>query len=275
MPTYRVNQVRSGEGWILTEPSNLGPEALASEMADLLSGPLLVASEEFETWTPPGGEQVEALIYAFIGEPAKAMLRDCKRWGRRRAIFACLPTLPDEDAKRRWMPDALRPWDPERLKATAYGQLGKDWAQQGTWFASERDRARFVELSVSRLLAQHDRRMPNGDVTLVLEMPTDSTFQAEFKVAGSGEGFTIRREFPSLQMSREWSIRKGEWEALERRTSRAAKGSLRARFTQGLATAGILLLSIPVFLMAIVVAIVARIAGSTTSVSTSAKSVPR
>ena len=272
MPTYRVNQVRSGEGWILTDPANLGPEALAGDLSDLLQGPLLIASEEFETWSPPGGEQIEAHLWAFLGEPAKAMLRDWKRWGGKRAIFACLPSLPDADATRRWLPDALRPWDAERLKATAYGQVGKDWAQQGIWFATEQNRGRFLEAAVSKLLASHGVRLPNGDVSIVLEMPTDSTFEASFKVSGSGDSFSLKRDFPSQLTSREWRVRKGEWEAIEQRTSRAAKASFRVRFLQGLATVGILVLSIPVFLLAIAVAIVAKFAGSSTTPSTAAKS---
>lgn len=275
MPRFHVNQVRSGEGWILTRADLAGPEDLAGDLADLLPGVLLVASEDFETWTPPGGEQLEAHLFAFRGDQAKAILRDWKRWGSRRAIFACLPAMPDADARRRWMPDALRPWDPERLKATAYGQLGREWAQQGLWFATERSRARFVELAVSRLLSRDGVRLPNGDVTLVLEMPTDSTFEADFKVSGTGESLSLKRDFPSRMMSREWTIRKGEWEAVEKRVSRASQQGLKARLMQAVATTGIIVLSVPVFLMVLVVALVAKVTGSSTTVSTSAKATSR
>jgi len=274
MATFRVHQIRSGEGWILSDPSNLGPEALSDDLSDLVVGPLLVASADFDTWTPPGGEKLGERLYAFRGEAAKTMLRDWKRWSSRRAIFACLPTLPDEDARRRWIADALRPWDAERLKATAYGQLGREWAQRGTWFASERDRSRFIEVAVTRVLSERGNRLPNGDVTIVLEMPADSTFDAQFKVSGNGESLNLRRDFPSQQMSREWSIRKGEWEAVESRSSAGASTSWRVRLTQHLATVAILLMSIPVFLLVVIVALIAKFTGSSTTVSTSAKAAP-
>src|SRR6185295_7420934 len=144
------------------------------------------------------------------GDAIEAMLRDCKRWGSRRAIFALLPVLPDEDARRRWISHATRPWDPERLKATVYGQLGADWAVRGLWFAKELDRARYVEASVAKLLRENGvPRLPNGDVTIVLEMPMDSSFDAVFSVSGSGESLALEREFPSRMMSRRSFIRRG------------------------------------------------------------------
>lgn len=271
MPAFRVNQIRSGEGWILTDPQNVGVEAMASELADLLVGPLVIASEDFETWTPPGGEQLEAHVFAFLGDAAKAMLRDWKRWGGRRAIVACFPSLPDADARRRFMPDALRPWDPDRMKATFYAQLGKDWAQQGTWFAKERDRARFVETAVKRVLDAASVRLPNGDVTIVFEMPTDSTFEAKFDVSGSGDSLRIKRDFPSRMLSREWFVNKGEWEAVERKSSARASKSLKQRALSALATTGIVVMSIPVFCIVAVAAVIAKLTGASTTVSTSAK----
>src|SRR5436190_522270 len=175
MAKLSISQIRSGEGWILTRLSNVGCEVIPDRMDDLLVGPLLIASEAFETWTPPGGTQQGAHLHAFTGDAAKAMLRDSSRWGSERAIFACLPRLPDDDAKRKWMPDALRPWDPERLKATFYGQVGKRYASRGFWFAKERDRARLVEASVEKILREAGLTLPVGDATIVLEMPTDST----------------------------------------------------------------------------------------------------
>ena len=68
MSKLAVSQIRSGEGWILTQLSNVGTEVIPSAMPDILDGSLLVASEAFETWTPPGGEQLEAHLYAFSGD---------------------------------------------------------------------------------------------------------------------------------------------------------------------------------------------------------------
>lgn len=270
MANLSISQIRSGEGWILTRLSNVGSEVLAGEMADLLTGPLLIASEAFEAWTPPGGEQLEAHLYAFQGEAAKAMLRDASRWGKDRAIFACLPALPDEDAKRRWISDALRPWDPERLKATFYGQFGKRYASRGLWFAKERDRARYVEASVAKVLAEAGLKLPTGDATIVLEMPTDSTFEGEYACSGQGASFSISRQFPSQMVARKWTIERGEWRGEQTRLSRAASLPWRERAVRWISTAGIFLLSIPVFLLVAFVAVIAKLTGSNTTVSKSA-----
>lgn len=270
MPKLTVSQIRSGEGWILTRFSNVGPEILADSMSDLLVGPLLVASEAFEAWTPPGGEQIEATLYAFIGDAAKAMLRDPSRWAGERAIFACVPRLPDEDARRRWISDALRPWDPVRLGATVYGQSGSGHAIEGLWFATERDRARLVEFAVTRVLAECGLRLPNGDVTLVLEMPTDSTFDATYRYSGIGDTFALKRDFPTRMLAREWFVRRGEWEAVEKRTMRADGTSLRERAIRFSATAGIFLLSLPVFALVALVALMTKFTGASTTVSDSA-----
>lgn len=270
MPKLSVSQIRSGEGWILTRFSNIGPEILSDRMSDLLVGPLLIASEAFETWTPPGGDQIEASLYAFMGEHAKAMLRDSSRWAGERAIFACLPRLPDQDARRRWIADALRPWDPVRLGATFYGQFGNGHAIKGLWFATERDRARYVEEGVTKVLTDSGLRLPNGDVTLVLEMPTDSTFDAEYRYSGTGESFSIKRDFPTRMLAREWFVRRGDWEAVEKRTTRATGTTLRERAIRFTATAGIFLLSLPVFALVALVAVVTRFTGASTTVSNSA-----
>ena len=270
MSKLSVAQIRSGEGWILTRFSNLGAEVLADGMSDLLVGPLLVSSEAFETWTPPGGEQLEANLFAFSGDAARAMLRDTSRWGADRGYFACLRKLPDDDARRRWIPDALRPWDPERLGATAYGQVGRRHPIQGIWFARERDRARYVETAVSKVLAAAGLRLPNGDVTLVLEMPTDSTFEGVYKCTGSGESFSMKREFPSRMLTRRWFVRRGEWEAEEKKSARRSETSFRERVIRATATTGIFLMSLPVFALVALVALVTKLTGSSTSVSKSA-----
>lgn len=275
MTTFRVHQIRSGEGWILTEPSNLSAEALADELADLVTGVMLVSSVDFVSGAPSGGEKVAPGLFAFRGDAAKAMLRDWKRWGGRRAIFAIVPAVPDEDARRKWIADALRPWDAERLKASVYGQLGSEWAQRGLWFAGERERGLFLNAAVRKLLADRGARMPNGDVSIVLELPTDSTFDARFDVSGSGKDVVLRRDFPSRLMSREWSIRSGDWEALERTSASKSGKSFRERAVQALATVGILVVSIPTFLMVLAVALIAKLTGSATTVSTSTKATTR
>ncbi len=55
MSQLTVRQLRSGEGWVLTDASNVGIDVLTRELADLVQGVLLVASDDFERWTPPGG----------------------------------------------------------------------------------------------------------------------------------------------------------------------------------------------------------------------------
>jgi hypothetical protein len=268
MAKHRVTQMRSGEGWTLTDVSNLDASILASEMSDLAQGVLLVATEEFEAQSPSGGEQVEAHLYAFRGDAIKTMLRDCKRWGSRRAIFALLPVLPDEDARRRWISHSTRPWDPERLKATAYGQLGADWAVRGLWFAKEHDRARFVEASIAKLLREHGvARLPNGDVTIVLELPMDSSFEALFAVTGSGESLVLERDFPSRMMSRRSFIRRGGWEGEERKSGKRSDVSLKYRLTQGLVSAAIVVVSLPMFAMVALVALITKLTGGSTDVS--------
>jgi hypothetical protein len=269
MPKLSVSQVRSGEGWILTRLSNVGPEILAGPMADLLTGPLLIASEAFETWTPPGGEQLEAHLVAFRGDAAKAMLRDASRWGADRAIIACLPRLPDADARRKWLPDVLRPWDPDRLKATFYGQVGKGHAIRGLWVASDRDRARYVEASIEKILGEAGLKLPAGDATIVLEMPTDSTFEGEYAHSGRGASFSLSRAFPSQMVSRRWTIERGEWRGEQTRIRRASELGLRVRAIRFVATAGIFILSIPVFALVALVALITRFSGTTTSVSKS------
>ena len=275
MATFRVHQIRSGEGWILTEPSNASAEVLASDLADLVKGVMLVSSVDFVNAPPPGAEKIAPGLFAFRGDAAKAMLRDWQRWGSRRAIFALVPAVPDEDARRKWIADALRPWDAERLKATVYGQLGSEWAQRGLWFAGERERGLFVDAAVRKLLADRGARMPNGDVTIVLELPTDSTFDARFDVSGSGKDVVLRREFPSRLMSREWSIRSNDWEALERKSASKSGKTFRERAVQALATAGIIVVSIPTFVMVLAVAVIAKLTGSATTVSTSTKATSR
>ncbi len=276
MAQLHIRQIRSGEGWFLTQAGSLGPEVIASEMPDRLDGGvLLVASEAFETWTPRGGHQIEAHLYSFSGDAAVEMLRDWRRWGMRRAILAVVPAMPDDDARRRNMPDSLRPWDPDRLKATVYGQLGKDWAQSGLWFAAERDRVRYIEAAVVKALADHGARLPNGDVTIVLDLPPDATFDAEFTLAGSGAAATIRRAMPEKGTEREWTVASNEWTATERRTRRRSGREMKVRFAQGLATLGIILVSIPTFIMVAIVALIAKLTGNTTTVSSSSKATIR
>ena len=264
-----VSQIRSGEGWILTRLSNVGPEVIADRMDDLLVGPLLVASEAFETWTPPGGEQIEAHLFAFTGDAAKAILRDTSRWGGERAIFACLPTLPDADAKRKYLPDVLRPWDPDRLKATFYGQMGKRYASRGLWFAKERDRARFVEASIEKIVSAAGLKLPVGDATIVLDMPTDSTFEGEYAHSGRAESFQMSRKFSSQMISRRWTIERGDWRGEQTRLTRASSISWRERGVRIASTAGIVILSIPVFALVTLVAILTKISGTGTTVSKS------
>jgi hypothetical protein len=271
MSKLRVSQVRSGEGSILTRFSNIGPEVLPDVLPEACDGVLLVASDAFETSTPAGGEQVEAHLYAFRGEPARAMLRDPGRWASRVANFALLPAFPDEDARRRCIPQALRPWDPERMKATVYGQLGTAYAHRGLWFARDVDRRRFVEAAVSPFLAAAGHRLPNGDVTIVLEMPTDSTFEATYSAKGTGPAFTVRRRFDAAGLVREWRIDRGEWRATERRTATRAGTGWRARLVDWAASAGIFLLSLPTFLLALAVVLIARGTGTTTTLGRDAR----
>jgi len=268
MAKHRVTQMRSGEGWTLTDTSNLDASILASEMSDLAQGVLLVASEDLGAQSPAGGDQLEAHLFAFRGEAIKSMLRDCKRWGSRRAIFALLPAMPDADARRRWISHATRPWDPERLKATVYGQVGGDWAVRGLWFAKEHDRARFVEASIAKVLRENGvARLPNGDVTIVLELPTDSSFDALFSVSGSGDTLVLEREFPSRMMTRRTFIRRGGWEGEETKSGKRSDVSLKYRLTQGLVSAAIVIVSLPMFLAVMIVMLVTKLTGSSTTVS--------
>ena len=269
MSKLSVSQIRSGEGWILTRLSNVGTEVIPATMPDVLSGPLLVASEAFETWAPPGGEQLEAHLFAFVGDAAKAMLRDSSRWGGERAFFACVPSLPDADAKRRWMPDVLRPWDPTRLKATLYGQQGKGLASRGLWFAKERDRARYVEASIEKVLGEAGLKLPVGDATIVLEMPTDSTFEGDYTCSGKAESFAMSRVFPSQMISRRWTIEHGEWRGEQVRLNRAASMSLRERAVRITSTAGIIILSVPVFLLVSLIALLTKLTGTAVAPSKS------
>ena len=269
MPNFHVSQVRSGEGWILTQSSHAGPEVIADEMPDLMAGPLLVASDELGTSPPQGGDAVAPMIHALRGEAARRFLRDHRRWSGKGAIFASVPEVPDADARRRWIPDALRPWDAERLRATFYGQSGRRFHHEGVWFATEHDRRRYVEVAVSRLLKSAGLRLPNGDVALVLELPTDSTFTADFTCSGTGDAFRITRRFPERGFVRTWSIRRGDWVAEERKLPTPGKGEgVRGRGVQWLATAGIIALSIPTFAMVALVALVAKLTVIAASTST-------
>jgi hypothetical protein len=268
-----ISQLRSGEGWILTDISSLGPEALATDLADLLNGPVLIASDDFESHPPAGGQLIDAGLYAFPPEAAKALLREPQRWTKQRAIFAVVPSLPDADARRRWISDALRPWDPDRLRASVYGQLGKRFANRGLWFKDERDRARYVAAAVTKVLGERGVRLPNGDVTLVLETPTDSTFEAEFTVQGSGDALSLKRDFATRGVTRQWFVRRGEWEATERRRSTSGPRSFRQSAAQVVASGLIFLLAIPTFLFVAMVAIITKLTGSTTTVSATSKRV--
>lgn len=265
MSQVSVHQLRSGEGWLLTDASHADPSLIPEALSDLLIGPLLVASEEFESWTPPGGEQLEAHLHAFSGEDAVRMLREWRRWATPGALFACVPRPPDADARRRHAPDALRPWDAERLGATFYGQLGKRFAAHGLWFALERDRARYLEAAFRRLVEEAGHRMPNGDVGVVFDLPADQAVEAEFRVRGRGESFRVSRRFPELGVRRTWRVRDGEWEGEETRTSGRRRASLGRRLVQGLASGLILVLSLPVFLLVALIALVTKLAGSGTA----------
>jgi hypothetical protein len=271
MPNLRVQQLRSGEGSILTHFDSLGPECLADELSDLLEGFLVISSEAFESWTPPGGEQLEALVYAFTGDAARAMLRDHRRWDRERALFAVVPVLPDEDAKRRCMPHALRPWDAERLNAVVYGQYGSRYAHRGLWFANDEDRRRLDEVAITRLLEKAGLTLPNGDITLVLELPTDATFDATYRASGKGEGFRLRRDFPLRALRKSWWIVRGEWRGEEASLGRRSGQAFSERLARSIASGAILLLSLPVFLLVGAVALFSRLTGSGTPTSESAR----
>jgi hypothetical protein len=272
MARLSVTQLRSGEGWILTTLSRHGPEAVAAELPDLLVGPLLAGSE---SKPPAEGRPLGENLWAFEGDQAKRVLETLPRWAGKGAIVAAVRELPDDDARRRFIPDALRPWDAERLGATFYAQVGSRYHVRGAWFARERDRMRFVEIAFRRLAQAAGVRLPNGDVTIVFELPTDSTFEAVFQVSGSGDALRLSRRFPARGLERTWRIVKGEWEAEERRGLRPGAAGVGRSLGQKLASASIVVLSVPVFLLVGAVALFTRLFGGTTASSSAQPRVTR
>lgn len=270
MAKLTVRQLRSGEGSILTRVSHVGPENLPDAMPDLFDGTVLLASaDSFAKAPPAGAETVSPGLFAFRGDAARQLVRAHATWAAEGGIFGIFREMPDEDSRRRSISNPERPWDPERMKALCYAQLGpaSRYAHTGTWFLAESDRRCFVETGVSKLLAEAGLKLPNGDVTLVLEMPTDSTFEAEFDVRGSGPGFSLRREFRTRGLVREWTIDRGEWRCVETRTPQAATRNWRERVISAVATTGIFILSIPTFLVVGVALLIAKFGGGSSTVS--------
>lgn len=247
MPKFRVRQLRSGEGAILTQLSNLSVSELPMVRPELFeNGVLLVAGEGLPAAGPPGAEGVADGLWVLRGDDASRFVSESHPEGRGRLMWAVLDERPSAERLTRCAPDALRAWDHERLEASVYAQSGEGYAQQGVWFRDEEERRRWLEAAVSRLLDAADRELPTGDATIVLELPTDSTFEATYTLRGKGAAFRIKRDFGNHGFLREWRIERGEWMGEETRRAKRDNAPLAQRITQSLATLGILVLSLPV-----------------------------
>ena len=254
MAKYRVWQLRSGEGAILTRWSHLGLGELPKALPELFEGRvLLVAGEDLPPGGPAGAESLGEGLWAVKGAEARAFLAESESLSRRGLIWALVDEIPEEDVRTRCIPEALRPWDHERLGAVVYAQSGKRYAHQGVWFQDPEERRRWLEQALRRILEPAGLELPTGDVTLVLEMPSDATFEAELIAKGRGDGFRLQRDFGNQGFEREWWIERGEWKGEERRRPNRKDAPLRQRFVQGLATTGIFLLSLPVSLFVFLV----------------------
>lgn len=267
MAKYRVWQLRSGEGAILTRWSHLGLGELPQALPELFDGRiLLVAGEDLPASGPEGGEDLGEGLWALRGEAARAFVADSDPLSRRALIWALVDELPEADARTRCIPEALRPWDHERLGAVAYAQCGKRYEHRGLWFQDPEDRRRWHEQAVRRILEPAGLSLPSGDVSLVLEMPGDATFEAELVAKGSGDSFRLRRDFGNQGFEREWWVERGEWKGEQTRRPRRGSAPLRQRAVQAIASTGIFLISLPVSLFVFLVLLTTKLTDvSTTS----------
>jgi hypothetical protein len=271
MSKFRVRQLRSGEGAILTDLSNQSLSELPRVLPELLEKRvLIVAGEGLPKAGPRGAESVAEGAWALRGDDAARFLAEADGRDQRGLIWALCDELPSDDVVGRCLPDPLRPWDNERLDAVAYAQSGKRYAHQGVWFRDEEQRRRWVEAAVARLLDDEGVGLPAGDSTLVLELPTDSTFDAAYTLRGRGDSLRIKRDFGHQGFEREWWIERGEWKGEETRRPKRETAPLAQRLTQGVATAGIFLLSLPVSVFVFFVLLTSKLATDSTSTSRAA-----
>lgn len=246
MPTHLVSQQRTGEGAFLLHVSSQPAERLPDVLPELFDGVLLVASADLTAAERSRGRELAPGLWTFSGADARQVMARAGRWGRRDARFGTRSELPDQEQLGRCIPDPARPWDHERLGLSAYGELGGLRARAGTCFADELHRRRWIEAAVASWMGVEPAGLPNGDVTLVLDLLPETTFRARFKTRGRGGSLRVRRDFAEAGITRRWWVRDGEWMGEEERRPAGGERRLLPAVAQWAASAGILLLSLPV-----------------------------